>query len=102
MRKMVLFVECGVGTKSATAYLVPESITQEQLDDYSWEAACQHGETYGYYPESARPDDEDEDSEDSGDTYVDYIEGWWEEYDAKEHDGELIFGNNRDFNWEEL
>lgn len=101
MRKMVLFVSCGVGTKEATAYLVPANTPQEALDDYAWEAALQHAESYGYYPESERPEDLDEEEEDY-DTYTDNIEGWFVEYDAKEHDGELIFGSNSTFTWHEL
>lgn len=96
MRKMVLFVECGVGTKSATAYLVPENMTEEELSDYAREAACQHAESYGHYPESYRPEDDD------GSTYTDDIEGWFEEYSAEEHDGQLVIGRSNTFTWNEI
>ena len=99
MRKMVLFVDCGIGTRNATAYLVPADMTEDLLNDYAWGAACQHGETYGKYPESERPDDCDEDSEDD---YTSDIEGWFVDYDAKEHDGQLIFGSSSTFTWHEL
>lgn len=99
MRKMVLFVECGVGTKDATAYLVPASMTEEELNDYAWQAACQHADSYGHYPESERPDDCEEDEEE---IYDHNIKGWFEEYDVKEHDGQLIFGGNSTFTWYEL
>ena len=100
MRKLVLFLECGVGTKTAEAYLVPDDVTQKELDDFSWQRACEHADMYGIYPRSDQPEDFDEE-EDKGDSYSDDIEGWWEEY-TEEHDGELIFGNNSSFTWNEF
>lgn len=98
---MVLFVECGIGTKDAIAYLVPKDITQSDMDDYAWQATKYHGETYGIYPESEKPEDWDEEEHDSwhDDEYSDNIEGWWEEYDADKHDGQLIFGYSSNFKW---
>ena len=93
MRKMVLFVDCGKGTRSASAFLVPESYTQEQLDEYSWEAALQHGESYGEYPEY---DEDDGIIDDSN------ISGWFEEYDAKKHDCKLKYGCSNTFEWNEI
>lgn len=88
MKKLVLIVECGVGTRTEVAYLVPDDYTQDQLDDYAWDAAIDHAESYGIYLD---------DDEDSGD-----IEGWWEEYDSDTHDGHLIFGGNDSFEWNEI
>lgn len=99
MRKLVLFLECGVGTKTAEAYLVPDDVSQKILDDYSWQRACEHADMYGVYPRSDQPEDRDE--EDEGDSYSDDIEGWWEEY-TEEHDDELIFGHNQSFTWNEF
>jgi hypothetical protein len=101
-RKMVLFVECGAGTKDASAYLVPEGISQEVIDDYAWESAVEHGQSYGVYPDHERPEDFDEE-EQGGWNREEYnteaINGWFEEYDADEHDGQLLFGDSNDFQW---
>ena len=101
MRKMVLFVSCGVGTKDATAYLVPSDVSQEDMNAYAWEAAREHGQSFGVYPESEMPDDWDEEEHDSWlcDSYTSDIEGWFEDYDADKHDGQLIFGLRNDFEW---
>jgi hypothetical protein len=102
MRKMVLRLECGIGTDTAEFYLVPDEIDQEQLDDYAWEKALANADTYGIYPESDRPeeDEDDEDAPDSwtSDTYSDDIEGWWEVYDEEKHDGLRVGGGDH---WEE-
>jgi hypothetical protein len=101
-RKMVLFVKCGVGTKSASAYLVPEGLSQEVIDEYAWESAVEHGQSYGVYLDDERPEDFDEE-EQGGESQEEYntdaINGWFEAYDADEHDGELLFGNFNDFQW---
>lgn len=99
-KRMVLFVECGVGTKQAEAYLVPEDADQKYLDDYSWERAVQHAESYGIYPKCDMPDDFDEEESDVlGEEYSEDIGGWWEEYDEDEHKGQLIYGPRNDFTW---
>ena len=53
-----------------------EDCSVEYLDEYAWQGALNHAESYGYYPypEDASEDDEDED----GDQYSDNIEGTWE------------------------
>ena len=96
MKKLVLFVESGLCTKMATAYLVPDTITQEELDDYAWLQAIEHAESYDKYLLCDAPEGE----EDSGD-YTDDIEGWWEEYNSDEHDGQLIYGCSDTFEWVE-
>lgn len=97
-KKMVLVVDCGIGTRNHTAYLVPLEYPQNDLDTYAWECAVEHAESYGLYPE---PDfSEYEDGDCDSEEYCDDIGGWFEDYNAKEHDGQLIFGNNRDFTWE--
>lgn len=98
--KMVLFVECGVGTKSASAYLVPEGTSEEAIGSYAWEMAVEHGQSYGVYPDHERPDDFDEEEQGGWlqeEYNTDAINGWFEKYDAKEHDGQLMFGS--DFQW---
>lgn len=88
------------GTDSAEFYLVPVDMTQEELDDYAWQAAKQHAESFGYYPESEMPEDYDEDEVGCRDDhYTDNIGGHFEDYNPKEHDG-LRVGN--DDSWLEI
>ena len=96
-KKMVLLLSAGIGTDYAEFYLVPVDMTQEELDDYAWEAAKQHGESYGIYPESERPEDYDEeDAEGWGsDSYSDDIEGHFEDYNPEEHDGLRVGGDTK-------
>lgn len=89
MRKLVLFVDCGIGTRSASAYLVDFEVSQEDLDNFAWEQAVEHGQMYG-----VELSDEDED-EDQGE-----IAGWFEEYNAEEHDGQLMYGHDTTVTWE--
>ena len=100
MRKLVLHLDAGIaGTDTAEAYLVPDDVTENELDDFAWERAIDHAQSFGMYPESERPEDCDEDEKDS---YTDNIEGWFEEYNAKEHDCILTYGANSTFEWNEF
>lgn len=82
------------GTDNYEAWFVPPEATNTKLDDFAWEAAVQHAERYGVYPESYREDDDEED-----DSYSDNIEGYFQEYNSEKHDGRLVFGSARDFQW---
>lgn len=98
-RKLVLCLDAGfAGTDSYEAWLVPPEVTDTGIEDFAWDAAVQHAEMYGVYPESAREDSDDEDE----DSYSDNIEGYFEEYNPEEHDGKLICGNAQDFQWSVL
>lgn len=99
-KKMVLRLYAGcAGTDSAEFWLVPVDATQQEIEDFAWECAIDHAARYGIYPESERPDDWDEDEEHMGsDSYSDNIDGWFEDYDPKKHDG-LRVGN--DESWQE-
>lgn len=100
-KKMVLRLDAGcAGTDSAEFWLVPVTATQQELDDFAWECALDHAAMYGIYPESERPDDWDEEEHDSwhSDSYSDNMEGYFEDYDPKQHDG-LRVGN--DESWRE-
>lgn len=99
-KKMVLLLDAGcAGTDSAEFWLVPVTATQAEMDDLAWERALNHAEMYGIYPESECPDDWDEEEENMGsDSYSDNIEGYFEEYDPKKHDG-LRVGNDK--SWQE-
>lgn len=87
-KKMVLRMYTStVGTDATEFYLVPDSITQKELDDYAWESACQNAESFGIYPPD--PEGADEDNEDADED----ISGHFEPYDPIEHDG-LRVGND--------
>jgi len=94
-KKMVLRMYAGcAGTDSAEFYLVPVDMTQDELDDYAWEAAKQHAESFGYYPESEMSEDYDEEADYSDDHYTDNIEGHFEDYNPDEHDGLRVGGDD--------
>lgn len=91
MRKIAIGMDAGcAGTDAWEFYLVPESVTDDELSDFAWQCGKNHAEMYGIYPreEYAYTEDYDEDSE----SYSDNIEGWWEEYDPEKHDGHAIGG----------
>jgi hypothetical protein len=97
MRKIVIGMDAGMaGTDSWEFWLVPESMTDDELSEMAWERGVQHAEMYGVYPRHEYADTEDFD-EDS-DSYSDSIEGWWEDYDPELHDGHRICG---DTSWQE-
>ncbi len=109
MRMMILFVECGVGTKSADAVLVPEDMFDElgmettELSAILWDYALNHAESFGIYPKSNKPDDWDEEEHDSwhDDQYSDDIASWLEPYDPDEHDCYLC-GDATEWDWREI
>ena len=89
MKKIVFFYDAGfAGTNTADLVEFPDDITDAELDQYAWESAVSWAESFGIYPEYARPDDDEEDADDSWlyDTYSDSIEGYWEVYDPVKHD----------------
>ena len=104
-KKMVLKLDAGtVGTDSHEAWLIPIDATIDELDDFAWQAARQHAESYGMYNKGDYWDMSDEELESEGidldaDCYTEDIYGELVEYNAKEHDNHLIFGANNDFQW---
>jgi hypothetical protein len=94
MRKIVIGMHAGMaGTDDWEFYEVPDDVTDEELGDFAWQLAVQHAETYGIYPLSEYVDNEDiSDEELDSDSYSDNIEGWYEEYDPKKHDGHSMNG----------
>lgn len=98
MKKYIVFMYVGFcGMDGVEALCMDDNHTQEELENAVWEMAVNHAEMYGYYPEHEAPEDYDPDSEDfdenSGDNYVDSIEGYAEEYDPEKHDGHSIGGS---------
>lgn len=93
-KKMVLHLYAGfAGTDSAEFWLVPATATEEEINVVAWQSALNHAEMYGIYPESERPEDE-EDSDD----YSDNIDGYFEDYDPEKHDGLRVSGDD---SWQE-
>lgn len=88
MRKIVIGMHAGIcGTDSWEFYLVPDAITNAELEDFAWQCGKDHAEMYGIYPRSEYADsDEISEEELEGASYSDNIEGWYEEYDPEKHD----------------
>lgn len=69
---------------------VPESMTDEEIYELSWEQAKANAEMYGIYPRDEyvdEPDFEDSDSYSCG------IEGSWQDYDPARHDCYRVGGD---------
>lgn len=113
MIKVILRLDCGIGMNSADAYLVSQEdwdiyqslkyVATDQLAIYSWESAVEFASSYGIYPISEQSDAYNEDEEQDGwlsDEYSEDINGWFELYNPKKHDG-LIVGMG-DWDWKEI
>lgn len=100
-KKMVLIMDAGqAGTDTAEFLLVPVDMTQDELEEYAWEAAKGWAEVFGIYPEAEMPDDYDEDEASwSSDEYNNNIGGHFEDYDPEKHDGLRV---NNDNSWREI
>lgn len=84
MRKIFIAVDTGtVGTKEHYFVIVPDNMTDKELDDLSYEYALQNAETYGIYPPNLDGEYDCEEGELEAD---DYIGGYWKPYDAEKHD----------------
>lgn len=93
---MVLHLNAGfAGTDATEFWKIPVNISEYDLSNLAWERALDHAEMYGIYPENWRPTAFDEEDEDS---YSDDIEGYFEDYDPKAHDGLRIGGDD---SWQE-
>lgn len=80
------------GMGSHEAYLVPDHISDEELDDWAYWKAVEHAESYGIYPPSE--DDEEEESEYSGEN----IDGSWRLFEDKDL-GKVTYGANDGPHW---
>jgi hypothetical protein len=98
--KIVIHTFACVGAEGCTAYILERDYTETELSDIAWQEGVQYAESYGIYPPSEDTDTDTD--EDEGDEYSEDIEGWWELYNAEEHDGLLIYGNNRGFKFNSL
>ena len=88
-RKVVIFVTCGPGSKEASAWNIPEGVSDDKLSKHAWQLAEEHASSYGVYP----PDDEDDYEPLHGYSWDD-VDGYWVPYDSEKHDGLLLYGTN--------
>ena len=91
---MKIIVHCDTsicGTESHDFYIVPDTWTEDEINDFCWDCALQNAEMYGIYPTS-ESDDEYEEIE--GDEYSDNISGWYEVYDAEKHNKYRVGGGD--------
>ena len=74
-----------VGTDVYEGYLVPDTMTREELSQMAWELAIEHAGSYGdvVHEDEYDCDSEDEISEAN-------INCSWSEYNADEHDGYML------------
>ncbi len=89
--KIVFRAHAGMaGTDACEFFVLTHDMTEEALSDEAWQFGKQHAEMYGIYPEYEYSEEEVAEDPES---YSDGIEGWYELYDAKEHDGKSMDGN---------
>jgi len=94
MRKILLTMHTGyAGMDSHEAYLVPDDVSNDELDSWAYWKAVDHAESYGIYPSSLE-DDEDISSTYSGDN----IDGDWRLFEEKDS-GKVLYGANQDISW---
>lgn len=100
MRKIVIGMHAGLaGTDAKEFYLVPDGVTDKELNNFAWERGKDHAEMYGIYPKEEYADSGEVSEEElDSDTYSENIEGWFEEYNPKKHDG---YSHNGEPDWQE-
>lgn len=101
MRKIIFTLDTGIcGTTSHEAVAFDDDVTEDEINDYGHELALSNAEMFGIYPESERPEDYDEENEDSwtSDSYSDDICHNWEDYDPEKHD-DLVSGGG-EWKWD--
>ena len=90
---MKIIVHCDTGscgTESHDFYIVPDTWTENELQDFCWQCAVENAEMYGIYPTSNCSEEFEEEIE--GDEYSDNIEGYYEVYDAEKQDMYMVGG----------
>ena len=93
--KIVIGMYAGMaGTDSMEAFILAEDYTENDLGDIAWQMGVEHASMYGVYPRSDLESMSEEDlAEVDEEDYSENIEGWWEEYDEKEHEGKCAYGS---------
>lgn len=79
-----------VGTDGYEFWIVPPSMTDQELDAFAWQCGSDHAEMYGIYPRSEYQNTEDFDEDDE--SYSEDIEGSWEDYLPEKHDMHSMTG----------
>jgi hypothetical protein len=94
-RKVVIFVSCGVASDGASAWNIPDGVSDEELENFAWEQAKEFAEMYGVYPPEFDDDGEEIEQEEALHGFCwDDVEGYWEPYNSAKHDGHLLYGYN--------
>lgn len=79
------------GTSAYMFWIVPASMTEEELGEFAWQCArIEHAYYYGVYPISMYGDDTEIEAD--PDSYSDNIEGYYVDYDPQKHDGYTVTG----------
>lgn len=99
-KRIVLLLSCGVGTDTAEGWIVPSSLTEDTLSDFAWERAVEYAESFGIYAAGNEDDYETLEEYEEDLWGQEAINGHWEIYNPKKHDGKLLYGNNSVINWE--
>lgn len=80
---------------SHEAWIIPEGVSDNELDDWAYYKAIDHAEMYGVYPPSDN-EDEDDEPEYPGDN----IDGHWRLFEDKDT-GKVTYGTNAGPEWNE-
>lgn len=88
MRKIIFHLSTGyAGMDSTEVDFYPDDVTDEKLNDHTWQLALNNAESYGIYPMEYLEDSLMGGDEIGNEEYSDNIEGWWEDYDPERHEG---------------
>lgn len=97
MRKILLTMHTGyAGMSSHEAWLIPEGVFDNELDDWAWERAVDYADSYGIYPPSDSSENEDDEPEYPGDN----IDGSWRLFEGKDA-GKVMYGSKHEISWNE-
>lgn len=91
MRKIVFFVSLGYAGMDNFAKLeeFDPDTTNRALDTWAYVYALEEAESYGIEPVEIAEEGQEEEMTFCGrfEHFSDNIDGWWEEYDEKKHEG---------------
>lgn len=104
--RVVFFASCGTGTDTAEAYIInaaeAHAWDDDRLSEAAWDFAKEHATMYGIYPPEFDDDGELVEGEGMYGFTWDDVEGYWEKYDAKKHNGKLLRGYQKEVRWNYL
>ena len=105
MRKIVLSLHTGyAGMDAHEGWIIPADMSEDDIYQWAYEIAVDHASSYGIYPVNDYEDMSEEELESEGIDlndwhYTDNIEGSFEDYNPKKHDGKLLFGISKEVHW---